>query len=202
MSYYVDPWLFNCADNPADSPADQRRAAHDHQGDAAGAQLRPRQGRDAGLGRGQRRHRLHQGDRRRSSPDFASVPGEAPYKRTIPPSCISMPTEGNHVISVCSTGHQQAQGVLLRLRQRLRRRRRTRRRRLRHRRPAPRDVTRATLAAYPEALAAGDAASSTPTARPNVAVRGPRLPGHGLRATTSTCRAPRWPRRTRPVWPR
>ena len=23
MSYYVDPWLFNCADNPADSPEDQ-----------------------------------------------------------------------------------------------------------------------------------------------------------------------------------
>jgi lantibiotic leader peptide-processing serine protease len=23
MSYYVDPWLFNCQDNPADSPADQ-----------------------------------------------------------------------------------------------------------------------------------------------------------------------------------
>ena len=23
MSYYVDPWLFNCAANPADSPAEQ-----------------------------------------------------------------------------------------------------------------------------------------------------------------------------------
>ena len=23
MSYYVDPWLFNCTDNPADSPEDQ-----------------------------------------------------------------------------------------------------------------------------------------------------------------------------------
>ena len=23
MSYYVDPWLFNCASNPADSPANQ-----------------------------------------------------------------------------------------------------------------------------------------------------------------------------------
>ena len=24
MSYYIDPWLYNCAANPADSPAEQR----------------------------------------------------------------------------------------------------------------------------------------------------------------------------------
>ena len=23
MSYYIDPWLYNCADNPADSPEEQ-----------------------------------------------------------------------------------------------------------------------------------------------------------------------------------
>ena len=23
MSYYIDPWLYNCADNPADSPGQQ-----------------------------------------------------------------------------------------------------------------------------------------------------------------------------------
>ena len=23
MSYFIDPWLFNCAANPADSPAEQ-----------------------------------------------------------------------------------------------------------------------------------------------------------------------------------
>ncbi len=39
-----------------------------------------------------------------SSPDYASEPGEAAYPRTIPTSCISMPSEGNHVISVSSTG--------------------------------------------------------------------------------------------------
>src|SRR5690606_32813728 len=38
------------------------------------------------------------------SPNFASDPGEEPHERTIPPSCISMPSEGNHVISVSSTG--------------------------------------------------------------------------------------------------
>lgn len=39
-----------------------------------------------------------------SSPDFAGVPGEKPYPRTIPTSCVSMPSEGEHVISVSSTG--------------------------------------------------------------------------------------------------
>ena len=40
-----------------------------------------------------------------SSPDFADVPGEAPYTRTIDPvDCISMPSEGGHVISVSATG--------------------------------------------------------------------------------------------------
>jgi lantibiotic leader peptide-processing serine protease len=32
------------------------------------------------------------------------VPGETPYDRTIPPSCISMPSEGQHVIPVSATG--------------------------------------------------------------------------------------------------
>jgi subtilisin family serine protease len=39
-----------------------------------------------------------------SSPDFASFPGQAPRSRTIEPSCISMPSEGEHVIAVSSTG--------------------------------------------------------------------------------------------------
>ena len=104
MSYYVDPWLFNCADNPADSPADQaeqrtiitamQRAldyAHRH-----GVTL------VSAAGNGATDYTKTIVDA--SSPDFASEPGEAPYERTIPPSCISMPSEGNHVLSISSTG--------------------------------------------------------------------------------------------------
>src|SRR3954454_15527670 len=104
MSYYVDPWLFNCADNPADSPADQaeqrtivaaiQRAldyAHNH-----GVTL------VSAAGNGGTDYTKTLVDL--SSPDFASEPGEAAYPRTIPPSCISMPSEGNHVIAVSSTG--------------------------------------------------------------------------------------------------
>jgi lantibiotic leader peptide-processing serine protease len=104
MSYYVDPWLFNCPDNPADSPAAQaeqrtviaamQRAldyAHNHRVTLVAA---------AGNGASDYTKTIVD----TSSPDFAATPGEAPYSRTIPPSCISMPSEGNHVLSISSTG--------------------------------------------------------------------------------------------------
>ena len=37
MSFFTDPWLYNCADNPADRPEEQAGAADDHRGHAAGA---------------------------------------------------------------------------------------------------------------------------------------------------------------------
>jgi subtilisin family serine protease len=104
MSYYIDPWLFNCVDNPADSPANQaeqrtiitatQRAltyARDH-----GVTLIAAAGNEAA-------------DYTRTfidgtSPDYVSEPGEKPYTRTVPPSCISMPSEGKGVIPVSSTG--------------------------------------------------------------------------------------------------
>jgi subtilisin family serine protease len=104
MSFYVDPWLFNCADNPADSPEDQaeqrtvvgamQRAldyAYAHGVTLVSA---------AGNGGTDYTKTIVDG----SSPDFPSQPGEQPYQRTIPASCISMPSEGSHVLSVTSTG--------------------------------------------------------------------------------------------------
>jgi subtilisin family serine protease len=104
MSFYVDPWLFNCSNNPADSPeaqAEQRTVvtamqraldyAYGH-----GVTL------VAAAGNGATDYTKTIVDT--SSPDFVSEPGEAPYERTIPASCTSMPSEGNHVLSVTSTG--------------------------------------------------------------------------------------------------
>ena len=68
MSYYVDPWLFNCADQPGRLAGGSGRAAHDHRGDAAGAQLRPPAWRHARRRGRQRRHRLHEGHHRRVEP--------------------------------------------------------------------------------------------------------------------------------------
>jgi len=104
MSYYIDPWLFNCADNPGDSPDEQleqrtivtavQRAlnfAHNH-----GVTL------IAAAGNGGTDYTRTIVDA--SSPDFASFPGQVARSRTIPPSCVSMPSEGQHVIDVSSVG--------------------------------------------------------------------------------------------------
>ncbi|TDD79429.1 S8 family peptidase [Actinomadura rubrisoli] len=104
MSYYIDPWLWNCASNPADKPEDQleqrtiikatQRAldfAHDR-----GVTLISAAGNDL-----VDYTKTNLDD---TSPDFPSVPGEKPYKRTVPASCVSMPSEGNHVIPVSATG--------------------------------------------------------------------------------------------------
>ncbi|WP_207670105.1 S8 family serine peptidase [Glaciibacter flavus] len=106
MSYYVDPWLFNCTNNPADSPADQQEQktiitamqraldfARNH-----GVTL------ISAAGNGATDYTKPLVDA--SSPDFASVPGEVAYTRDLldPASCTSMPSEGKGVIAVSSTG--------------------------------------------------------------------------------------------------
>src|SRR5690606_32853149 len=90
MSFYIDPWLFNCTDNPADSPEDRaeqttvieaaQRAldyAHEH-----GVTL------ISAAGNGGQDYTKTVVDT--DSPNFASDPGEEPHERTIPPSCISL----------------------------------------------------------------------------------------------------------------
>ena len=79
MSYYIDPWLFNCTDNPADSPADrleqgtiikatQRALTYAH---ARGVTL------ISAAGNGATDYTKELTDA--SSPDVAGAPGEAPY---------------------------------------------------------------------------------------------------------------------------
>ncbi|MGJ6963841.1 S8 family serine peptidase [Streptosporangium sp. G11] len=104
MSYYIDPWLFNCVDNPADSPADRQEQATIIKATQRALDYAHSKGVTlvSAAGNGATDYTKELVDA--SSPDFASVPGEAPYSRKIPPSCVSMPSEGKHVISVSSTG--------------------------------------------------------------------------------------------------
>ena len=106
MSYYVDPWLFNCTSHPADSPADQQEQQTIITAMQRALDFARKRGVTlvAAAGNGASDYTKVISDA--SSPDFASEPGEAAYVRDLldPASCISMPSEGKGVISVSSTG--------------------------------------------------------------------------------------------------
>ena len=105
MSYYIDPWLYNCGNPlhpvPEDSPADRaeqktiieatQRAldyAHTH-----GVTL------IAAAGNGHEDIIIPTHDS--TSPDF---PPRTEHERTVNNTCLDLPTEGNNVISVSSVG--------------------------------------------------------------------------------------------------
>jgi subtilisin family serine protease len=103
MSYYIDPWLYNCPNGtPQDSPAataeqatiiaaTQRALDYAH---AAGVTL-------VGAA-GNSHHDLGNPPATdTTSPDF---PPGAEYSRSIDNSCLDMPTEGDHVLSITSVG--------------------------------------------------------------------------------------------------
>jgi subtilisin family serine protease len=106
MSFFVDPWLYNCQANPADSPrqqAEQRtitvavnralRYAHDR-------------GVTQVVSLGNQHTDLGAPQPDASSPNF---PVGAEHDRTIDnSSCLSMPIEGVHTIGVSSFGPSQA----------------------------------------------------------------------------------------------
>jgi subtilisin family serine protease len=104
MSFYTDPWLFNCPDNPADSPADQAEqrtviAAHER-----ALAYAHRHGVTLVAAAGNEAADYTKTFIDTTSPDFADTPGEAPYERTIPPSCVSEPSEGKDVVDVSALG--------------------------------------------------------------------------------------------------
>ncbi|MGV9539347.1 S8 family serine peptidase, partial [Streptosporangium sandarakinum] len=104
MSYYVDPWLFNCTDNPADTPEERQEQrtvitavqraldyAHDRNVTLVSA-----------VGNGASDYTRQVLDI--ASPDFARVAGQRSRNRLISPGCLSMPSEGDHVIAISATG--------------------------------------------------------------------------------------------------
>lgn len=101
MSFYIDPWLYNCARNPADALDDQLeqrtivaatnralRYAHQRGVTLVGAA-------------GNEHTDLGNPTFDDTSPDF---PEGAAYERTIDNSCLSMPSEGDGTIAVSSIG--------------------------------------------------------------------------------------------------
>jgi subtilisin family serine protease len=101
MSFYIDPWLFNCRSNPADSPeaqieqrtiitATQRAITYAH-----------RKGVTLISAMGNEHTDLGNPTFDDTSPDF---PPGAAYERDVDNSCLNLPTEAKHVIGVTSTG--------------------------------------------------------------------------------------------------
>ena len=102
MSFYVDPWLYNCPDNPADSPeaqAEQRAiiAAMNRALDYAHSKHVTLVG-----SLGNNHEDLGHPRPDASSPDYP--PGSA-YLRTIDNvTCVDLPVEGPHVIGISALG--------------------------------------------------------------------------------------------------
>ena len=101
MSYFIDPWLFNCAANPADTAEQQleqqtiiaatNRAldyAHKH-----GVTLIAAEGNEA--------TNLDDPTVDDISPDY---PPGTEYHRDVDSSCLTMPTMGHHVLGISSVG--------------------------------------------------------------------------------------------------
>ena len=76
MSYFIDPWLYNCAANPADSPAEQLEQRTIIAATQRAMNYARVARRDAGRGRGQRAHRPRQPDDRRHEPGLPAPAAE------------------------------------------------------------------------------------------------------------------------------
>jgi lantibiotic leader peptide-processing serine protease len=108
MSFYVDPWLYNCTANPADSPSAQleQRTIIEAMNRALDYAHRKYVTLIGSLGNNHEDLGHPRTDT--SSPDFPPVPNST-YPRPIDnASCWDLPVEGHHVIGVSALGPSKA----------------------------------------------------------------------------------------------
>jgi subtilisin family serine protease len=102
MSFYVDPWLYNCTDNPADSPESKIEQRTIIAAMNRALQYARRNGVTLVAALGNEHEDLGRPGRDMGSPDYPS--GRA-YARTIDNgTCLQMPVEGPGVIGVSALG--------------------------------------------------------------------------------------------------
>lgn len=101
MSFFTDPWLYNCTSNPADSPAEQMQ----QQTIIAATQRALRYARRHGVtlmsALGNESVDLGNPTEDAISPDY---PPGTERTRTVDNSCLTMPTEGEGVVGVSAIG--------------------------------------------------------------------------------------------------
>jgi lantibiotic leader peptide-processing serine protease len=101
MSFYVDPWLYNCTSNPADSAEDQAEQQAIITGMKRALNYAHARGVSLFGALGNNHEDLGKPRTDVSSPDY----GGDPYSRPIDNStCWDLPAEGPHVIGVSSLG--------------------------------------------------------------------------------------------------
>jgi subtilisin family serine protease len=102
MSFFVDPWLFNCRANPADSPEQQLEQRTIVAAMTRALNYAHRKGVTLVSALGNEHEDLGKPLPDEISPDY---PVGTEHPRTIDnATCLSMPTEGPHVIGVSSVG--------------------------------------------------------------------------------------------------
>ncbi|MEA2366970.1 MAG: lantibiotic leader peptide-processing serine protease [Thermoleophilaceae bacterium] len=101
MSYYIDPWLYNCTDNPADSPEEQQEQATIIAATERALAYARAHGVTLVAAEGNGHTDLGKPTFDDTSPDY---PPGTERERNVDNSCRSMPTEGRNVLGITSLG--------------------------------------------------------------------------------------------------
>jgi subtilisin family serine protease len=101
MSYFTDPWLYNCLSNPADSPAEQAEQRTVREATQRALTFARNKGVLPVAAAGNGATDLGRPAVDTTSPDY---PVGSERTRQIDNSCITVPTESNGVVAVTSTG--------------------------------------------------------------------------------------------------
>ena len=101
MSFYVDPWLYNCRANPADSPAEQAQQATIIDATTRAVAYARSRGVTLIGAMGNAATDLGNPTSDATSPDY---PPGAARQRTVDNGCVDVPTEVEGVVSVSAVG--------------------------------------------------------------------------------------------------
>jgi lantibiotic leader peptide-processing serine protease len=101
MSFYIDPWLYNCAANPADSPEQQAEQRTIIAATQRAVRFARRHGVTLVAALGNGNTDIDNPTFDDTSPDY---PLDTAYPRTVDNTCLDMPTEAEGVISVSALG--------------------------------------------------------------------------------------------------